>query len=146
MTASPFPEDYKTRGVYKGINIYTPTPNRYPYMYDVQPFDSAYQCCSSDPRQIFGPRITPIAFPYRNRPWLDYTVYSKKPIVYQSLLDDRDLRPAYVFYDSKGHIGDFRSDPAYKTRCNVSMDSGTIPPNVLCQDQCSENCVQREYW
>lgn len=41
-TSSPYPEDYPTRDVYKGINIYNTIPNRYPYMYDRQPFPGLY--------------------------------------------------------------------------------------------------------
>ena len=87
---SPYPENYSTRDVFKGVNIYTNTPNRYPYMWDRQPFPSLYY---NSPNQ----KITPKVFPYTNRPWDDYTIYSK-PEYYEGLLQDRDLIPAYTFY------------------------------------------------
>lgn len=109
-TASPFPEDYPTRDVFKGINIYNTIPNRYPYMYDRQPFPGLYY--NDEPpchkkrqwkgcREPFGEPIrrTPKVFPYTNRPWLESTVYTS-PKYYESLLDNLDLRPAYTFYTS----------------------------------------------
>ena len=122
-TSSPFPEDYPTRDVYKGINIYNTIPNRHPYMYDRQPFPSLYyndqppcdkkrryfdentHCGSASqcgtPEQFGEPiRRTPKVFPYTNRPWLESTVYTP-PQYYESLLDAQKLRPAYTFYKSE---------------------------------------------
>ncbi len=87
-TTSPYPEDYSTRAVYKGINIYNKIPNRYPYMYDIQPLHSLYAGVA---------RRTPKPFPYTNRPWTESTVYAS-PQYYESLLDAQNLRPAYTFY------------------------------------------------
>jgi len=104
---SPYPEDYPTRDVFKGVNIYTTVPNRYPYMYDRQPYPSLYYndtnpnfIASANPllaQHQMRARSTPKVFPYTNRPWPDYTIYGK-PECYESLLDDRNLRPAYSFY------------------------------------------------
>ncbi len=98
-TASPFPEDYPTRDVYKGINIYNTIPNRHPYMYDRQPFPGLYYNdqapCDKNPI-----RRTPKVFPYTNRPWLESTVYAP-PQHYESLLDAQNLRPEYTFYKSE---------------------------------------------
>lgn len=91
---SPYPEDYSVRDVFKGVNIYTSIPNRYPYMYDRQPFPALYY---NDRSRIIAPRITPKVFPYTNRPWTDNIVYHS-PKVYNGLIDDRNLRPMYVFY------------------------------------------------
>src|SRR3989344_4714153 len=104
---SPYPEDYPTRDVFKGVNIYTTVPNRYPYMYDRQPYPSLYYndtnpnfIASANPllaQHQMRARSTPKVFPYTNRPWPDYTIYGK-PECYESLLDDRNLRPAYSFH------------------------------------------------
>lgn len=113
---SPYPENYKTRDVYKGINIYGSIPNRYPYMYDRQPYPGLYYNDSipnNSKRVVFNSECpqqkfldknekttrTPMVFPYTNRPWPDYTVFGK-PEYYESLLDNLDLRPAYTFYKS----------------------------------------------
>ena len=90
-TTSPYPEHYPTRDKYKGINIYNTIPNRYTYMYDRQPFPSLYYGVA---------RRTPKPFPYTNRPWTEYTTYSRSQY-YESLLDDMNLRPAYTFYKSE---------------------------------------------
>lgn len=87
-TSSPYPEDYPSRTVFKGVNIYNVVPNRYPYMYDQHPVNSLYSSNS---------RVTPKPFPYTNRPASEHQVFGK-PVVYNSLLDDRNLRPAYTFY------------------------------------------------
>ena len=89
FSPSPYPEHYPTRDVYKGININNTIPNRYPYMYDRQPFPSLYYEGNY--------RITPKVFPYTNRPWVDYSIYTK-PIKYESLIENLNLIPAYTFY------------------------------------------------
>lgn len=95
QTPSPYPEDYPYRDKYIGVNIYTNTPNRYPYMYDRQTFPGLYYP-DTDPQTGF-PMKTPKVFPYTNRPWRESTIYTT-PVAYESLLDDLNLRPAYTFY------------------------------------------------
>lgn len=94
---SPYPEDYPTRVLYKGINIYNTIPNRYPYKYDRQPYPSLYY---DDINQCgVRARSTPKVFPFTNRPWPDYTIYGK-PQYYQGLIPNLNLVPAYTFYKS----------------------------------------------
>lgn len=89
-TSSPHPEDYPTRLKYRGINIYNVVPNRYPYMYDIQPYPTLYTS---------NARVTPKPFPYTNRPWKESFHYGT-PQKYVGLIDDLNLRPAYTFYRS----------------------------------------------
>lgn len=98
------PEDYPSRTVYKGINIYNTIPNRFPYMYDQQPYPSLYYdntIPNGYPKNFPGEtsRITPKVWPYTNRPTPDYTIYTA-PQYYESLLVDRNLIPSYTFYKS----------------------------------------------
>jgi hypothetical protein len=107
--SSAYPSDYpKVEKVFKGINIYNKVPNVYNYSYEIRPYQTFY---NRDSGTLIGnpnkcsvrTEITAKPYPYTNRPTPNYDSYSrgdqpKKIIIYQSLIDDLNLRPAYTFY------------------------------------------------
>ena len=72
--------DNKTLLFYKGISHLPTSPNRYPYLYDVRPYNTLY-----------GPEMSSKPFPYTNRPRAEYPMCSGFT-PYTNLLDYCKLR------------------------------------------------------